>query len=443
MRNALPPALLLLPLACIGAPFGDGDPVLDSIELSGIAAGQDVRPGTRVEVVLRGRYFRSERVAIEVLRVSDGGGEITEAVDDVRLRDELATYEWDVQGDFLREAGRHEIFFRASHGPHSFETDRFVVESNPTLTEIRIALPEPGRTVGLGDEIRIEVTGEEVWGQRLDLTASQELDNGTSLVVRRLGGNFDDAETNQLATIVWTLTDRDFTETGTRTLSFAASFGDLEIESPDRVAVAVDALLDVVEMFPEGDDLRIGEELVAIITGQGLEGRTLSVSLDDTSFEQDVVATGDRVEVRYTPTREDFGTSISIQPRFRVALAGSEKRSSSVKIFRAGIDSCTWLDRDGQLFGPDITLDTGIPVILEARTWGYDDEDVAFEIFEDDPGTDDSVGVGTGTVRDSVVTMSWTTTFFDDGALQSENEFYFTAAIGELSCKSGLIDVRE
>ena len=424
------------------------------IQLIGVNDGDQLSPNTRLDYEVTASGYRD----VTVEAVIDSGQIEREGIG-TGLKGH-----WDVRGDFLKKAGRSKIFLRATGTPRSVDpsspeaapvtvaSQSVFVEVNPKLEAITLLIPSAGETIALGEEVKFQVAGTDLWlSVDVHAMAVDGTDMPTSIV--------DSYSAGSGSATSWVVDGTLRKSLGKHRLRLVAEYGEQQVQS-DPFEVEVLYVLDGVELLvrsPEGslqdagyDDLELRkvDDLVIRVSGRGLTGQTLEIFEGEAKLG-DAVAPGDELDFVYKPRWEDFPAGQQKRAyQFKVTIGIFEEETGAT-LLRWGIIGCTWRRADGSVLGNNDNVAAGTDVHLTVDTWGFKSSTAEFVIKEEDLGEDDYMTTLTTPVTSEKVDISWKAEYDVDPAawpfedVHTDAEFYFTVQIEDLSCKSKLIEVPE
>ncbi len=364
-----------------------------------------------------------------------------------------ARYDWDVNFGQLAP-GEYEIVAQVSFGAQSLESERLDGVWAPRLDDLKLTSIEPGQRAEPGQEVTFEVKGQGVAGHALAvdvIATSLTLDTATT--IDRILVFFDNTPAGQRAQGAWTVRGTFLDKVDTHEISFAMAVGDQRVDSEPFIVdvpfilgpVAVNILKDGQERAIGGDeqvDVRFVDAIVASVSGEGIDGRSLTWRASPEGFsavESASIAEGGRARFVFEPPR-DFGPSPLYSLRFEVGLEGVSKTSRAITMRRWGYLRCAWLYQNGSDVRAGESFRSPVNILLRVETWGVPDRSIRMEIFEEDPGANDTTARLDADLVAGVATASTSLRHVSDG-FGEEAEYRFKVQIGEGGCQSPLVNV--
>ncbi len=377
---------------------------------------------------------------------------------------------WKVGGDVVRQSGELELHLELSvtstirdSEPWIVSTEPLVVDLEPRLESIQVTSPAPSEAVEYGNEIQLEVRGQDLW-EGVVLTV---LEDGEPLPLQREIEFGVDVDSRNVA---WDIRGPWLERVGTHELQIEAVYDDQRVVSdPFELLVThtVDAV--IARAFDAAgeqvlDDLRLPEvtEFRVEVIGNQLVGREVQIN-NQTPF----VADADVFEFTRSVSADDFQDGSGSQSYRWSVQSGVMQRSTTKRVTRWGIDDCAWLSQEGAVFPDGAKVPTGRQVIMHANTWGFpntqtellvlEDPQASFEILESDEGRDVLFGPGpddvddfSADIVDNQTQKAWTAEFAEDATipivdelLVTYSELFFVVSIKDASCESTILKVSD
>lgn len=188
----------------------------------------------------------------------------------------------------------------------------FQRDAEPTFTHIEIVDRASGETVPYGTEIRLRVTGEELWGRDVEIDVHAVGPAGSDEIVAALSTTFGTGEEEQVGETEWIVGGDFLAVTGRYRIYFVARFDDVSITS-DSLFVEVDPRLESVELDrASGTQVRAGDTITVEITGRDVWGLPLTVELRRTA-EDGAESSISEVRTTFDETERTQSALVSFQ----------------------------------------------------------------------------------------------------------------------------------
>lgn len=440
----------------------DAEPSFESVEILSPAPGERVLGGTSFSLRLQGRQLWGREVRIEVTRTAEGGAR--EVVDTVAARfDEApdlqtATASWILDGDFLDRTQVSDLSFVAKFQEASAESTSVTVSTDPRLEDLRMIGATASADLQLGQELSLEITGRDLAGRTATVQVHRVSQDGAE-VVRSEPVAFDRALEQQTARFVW-IVDGNFADRpGRNELYFRVTYGaqSLQTQSVFLDVYTTVGPLTVLRNTPDGLQATEGSTPIPYFDALRLRVEGAAMVGQDYTVDARVVSGGGRSLERFTGTaasrsfevdlgvsEDDFPSGVdSLEIVFEVRVGTAEGRSNVVVVDLRGILDCAWYDAANSRIPVDTQFDEGVELTLRAQTWGLEGEAGYFNIYEDDPTSDDFLALLNATGQADRIERTWTTLWTGDGFAQSNNEYYFEIEIAGRTCRSQNVRVRK
>lgn len=251
----------------------DANPTFTRIEL--LTVDTDAMPGDDIVATVYGTELWARDITVEVHRVktSSGDDEILETIE-VQMGDSAGEQQtdvrWRVEGAFLAETERNEIYLRAKFQGATVDSPTFVVDVAPVLTSVMVSGPAATGEVIPGDEVTLDITGREL--SFATGTVEIVLDGADEVILETAEIQF----VNDAASYSWTVPEM----TGRSDMFVRVTVG-TQVETSRTFVLDVQQRLVSVELvgLSAGSAINAGSDVVVRARAEDLWNKTLQVEV--------------------------------------------------------------------------------------------------------------------------------------------------------------------